>query len=122
MSTRRSDFTATGLPGGRVLITGGADGASDLATAELFDAATGRSESLPSMSVARKGHLAIRPPGSDSVLIGGADSETAEVFEPATGKFSAATAGTTVTLASIDANGKPRHVKSWNLPKNGSRQ
>ena len=117
MNTRRSDLTATSLSGGRVLLAGGTDGTADLATAELFDAVTGRSESLPSMSVARKGHLAIRPPGSDSVLIGGADSETAEVFDPATGKFSAATAGTTVTLASIDANGKPRSVKSWNLPK-----
>jgi hypothetical protein len=61
MAAARLDHTATRLADGRVLIAGGSIGgrAGDtLATAELYDPATGRFASTGSMHQARQGHTA----------------------------------------------------------------
>ncbi|HXJ38603.1 MAG TPA: hypothetical protein VNH18_04955, partial [Bryobacteraceae bacterium] len=100
---------------------------SDLATAEFFDPAAGRSEPLPSMAVARRNHIAIRPAGADDVLLASGscnntECDSAEIFDPAVNKFAPATElksteakAIKVTVASIDASGKPRRVRTWLL-------
>jgi Galactose oxidase, central domain len=61
MATPRSFHTATSLPDGRVLVTGGHQfNASNSAveTAEVYDPGTGSFMPVGSMSVAREGHTA----------------------------------------------------------------
>ena len=98
MRTARSDATATLLPDGRVLIAGGygcvtrscrPDTEHDqgpLASAELYDPATGKFTPTGSMSVTRTdaASLLLRD-GRVLLLLGG--SSLVELYDPATGKF-----------------------------------
>ena len=112
MSVARALHTATLLPNGQVLITGGLKsmrgsgdfpfGDDSLLTAELYDPATGAFTPTPgSMSVARYAHTATLLPASGmpsdgKVLVVGGTSDsssialvTAELFDPTTGTFTA---------------------------------
>lgn len=88
MRSALSGHTATLLPGGCVLVTGGTF-ASDFssATSERYESATGVWRPTAPMRSARSCHTApLRPYGS-GLFIGGATSDrlmtnTAEVFEP----------------------------------------
>lgn len=95
MMTSRSLHTATLLQSGKVLIAGGVNdqsgGAVSLATAELYDPASGAFTSTGSMTAARWWHKTtlmangqvLIVPGSD-----GADYQSAELYDPSAGMFS----------------------------------
>jgi galactose oxidase-like protein len=122
MTTARTWHTATLLPNGKVLITGGA-GSSDpsqsftFASAELYDPSTGTFTATGDMTTPRLGHTATLLPNGKVLIVGGEVCRTtscrylasAELYDPSTGSFTAtgnmstARWGCTVTLLN---NGK----------------
>lgn len=96
VSTLRTGYTATLLGNGKVLVAGGwVPGTGPLATAELFDPATGTFSTTGSMGTARTGHTATSLSDGKVLVAGGTDSNTtfasAELYDPTTGKFTPAT-------------------------------
>jgi N-acetylneuraminic acid mutarotase len=97
MSNVRSFQTATLLPNGLLLVTGGLAGApglggggnAPLASAELYDPAANAWTPAASMSTARSGHTAILLPSGQVLVVGGGVS-TAELYDPATNTWSPA--------------------------------
>src|SRR3954452_11695109 len=95
MSVARHGAVAAPLPDGRVLVTGGdyVDGGGDhfLASAEVFNPATGAFTPVGDMSVARIRAAAAPLPDGRVLVAGGNDGTTrlssAEVFNPATNAF-----------------------------------
>jgi trimeric autotransporter adhesin len=103
LGVARYGHSATTLLDGRVLVTGGGniitnpDGSTtpmDLATAEIFDPATGAfTMAASSLATARQGHLAFLLPHNNNVLIVGGTSAgiavaSSELFTPWQGTFS----------------------------------
>jgi uncharacterized repeat protein (TIGR02543 family) len=90
----RDRFTATLLPDGRVLITGGLNGTTYLASAEVYDPGTGLFNPTGALAAARGDHCATLLPNGTVLITGGTTGSgalaTAEVYDPATGKFSPA--------------------------------
>jgi hypothetical protein len=104
MMEARVDFTATLLPDGRVLVTGGDRGFDAvpraLASAELYDPATGTWTATASMSTGRYRHTATLLPNGKVLVAGGnVDSSgslgvrcclaSAELYDPSTGLWTA---------------------------------
>jgi Kelch motif/Galactose oxidase, central domain len=94
MGTARRGAVAAPLPDGRVLVAGGSydDGTEQpLASAEVFNPATGAFTPVAAMSVARVRAAAAPLPDGRVLVAGGNDGATrlssAEVFNPATGEF-----------------------------------
>lgn len=93
MSTARAAHQATLLDSGQVLVTGGCgDGCSaSLASAELYDPASGTFAAAAPMSEPRNSHVAASLPGGRVLVAGGWSgrevSGSAEIFEPAAGRF-----------------------------------
>ena len=103
LNAAREGHTATLLPNGLVLITGGND--SDLslqrlASAELYDPGAGTFTAAASMAVPREGHTATLLPNGMVLIAGGnpgtypaTDSgynpASAELYDPGTGTFTA---------------------------------
>jgi Galactose oxidase, central domain len=71
MGTERVAHTATLLANGKVLITGGFDSTAVLATAELYDPATGTSAPTGTMTAARFAHTATLLPSGKVLITGG---------------------------------------------------
>jgi hypothetical protein len=92
MTAARSSFTATllahgpAVTNGKVLVTGGYNG-HELATAELFDPATGTFTATGAMIEPRYQHTATLLNNGNVLLAGGTGDNSAELFDPATGSF-----------------------------------
>ncbi len=84
--------TATLLPDGRVLVVGGMDvDDHTLASAEIWDPATGSFEPTGSLAEGRDFHTATLLPDGRVLIVGGRGGlHPAEVWDPATGSFSPA--------------------------------
>jgi len=97
MTTSRFSHTATLLAhgpaatNGKVLITGGGNDSGDLATAELFDPATGTFTATGAMKEMRSEHTAMLLANGKVLVAGGTDDNVAELFDPATGAFASTT-------------------------------
>ncbi|HEX4342991.1 MAG TPA: kelch repeat-containing protein, partial [Verrucomicrobiae bacterium] len=95
MNSSRSDFTATTLPNGKVLVAGGLDVSGYLASAELFDPATAAWTTTGALNLTRDGHTATLLANGKVLVVGGveasdADGESlasAELYDPATGEW-----------------------------------
>jgi WD40 repeat protein len=92
----RSSHTATLLPNGKVLITGGMSKNFPLSSSELYDPATGRFTASGDLLEARYNHSATLLPNGKVLIAGGTgsgangslDLTSLELYDPANGKFS----------------------------------
>ena len=94
-TTRGGDqeFTLTRLCDGRVLAAGGSDGVGNLASAELYDPASGTWTPTGSMITARNGHSATLLQNCQVLVAGGQGAvnmpvSSAELYDPASGTWS----------------------------------
>jgi hypothetical protein len=112
MNTAHYDHTATLLPNGKVLVAGGNSGGNLLASAELYDPATGTWTTTGSLNIAREIHRAILLPNGKVLVVGGYNGSTAitsvELYDPAFGTWSTTSAMNTA-----------RHLPSAMLLPNG---
>jgi Bacterial Ig-like domain (group 2)/Immunoglobulin I-set domain/Galactose oxidase, central domain/Kelch motif len=90
MSTARQFHTATLLPSGKVLVTGGYNG---IASADIYDPATGTWSATGTMTTPRWAHTATLLANGTVLVAGGETSTTnlasAEIYDPATGAWTA---------------------------------
>ena len=114
MATARSSHTATALADGKVLVVGGQNGNTRLASAELYDPATASWSSAGSTAEARIQHTATLL-ANGKVLVTGGISQTnylasAELYDPATNSWSSAGSMSTIRQgghqATLLSNGK----------------
>ena len=93
MASARYAHTATLLPNGQVLVAGAFD-IGALASAELYDPATGLWSSTGSMTTKRGSHTATLLPNGQVLVAGGFNDRdftlaSAELYDPAIGLWSA---------------------------------
>jgi len=84
----RNAHTATLLPDGEVLVTGGLGFSGDLASAELYDPTNGTWTATASLATARDSHTATLLPNGKVLVAGGFNSvalalASAELYDPA---------------------------------------
>src|SRR6266568_2707248 len=102
MATARHYHTATLLDSGKVLVAGGVPASSAytgtwLASAELYDPATGTWSATGSLATSRTDHTATLLPSGKVLVVGGSTRDytgdhvlaSAELYDPATGTWSA---------------------------------
>jgi hypothetical protein len=85
--TGRSQHTATLLPNGLILVAGGYNGTSALASAELYNPATGIFTAAGTLAQARRNHRAVLLDSGQVLLAGGTGLSSAELYNPVTGLF-----------------------------------
>jgi N-acetylneuraminic acid mutarotase len=124
LATARHDHTVTLLPNGKVLVAGGyfEDGetSTTLASAELYDPATGAWSATGNLGAARRIATATLLPNGKVLVAGGNGVSnvlaSAELYDPATGTWTntgslgTARSGHTATLL---PNGKVLVVEGW---------
>src|SRR5206468_8950156 len=71
LATARQVHTATLLPNGKVLVAGGLGPSGDLASAELYDPASGTWSATGSLVTVRYGHTATLLPNGKVLVAGG---------------------------------------------------
>lgn len=100
MVSARVWHTATLLPSGQVLVTGGSSvSSSALAGAELYDPHTGMWTATGNMTVGRFQHTATLLPNGQVLIAGGCCYQaSAELYNPATGTFTATGAMSTARV------------------------
>src|SRR5437763_17023031 len=74
LKTARFHHTATLLPDGRVLVVGGEQAHTPLASAELYDPATGTWSATGSLNTARDSHTATLLPSGKVLVAGGRET------------------------------------------------
>ncbi len=98
LATGRYGHTATLLANGKVLVAGGNSGSASVASAEIYDPATGQFTATGSMASPRQGHAAVALASGKVLVAGGCIAgtgdctsylATAEIYDPATGAFTA---------------------------------
>src|SRR6476661_6514718 len=91
LATARATHTATLLRDGKVLVTGGADGTTAFASAEIYDPASKAWTSGGNMTTARYRHTATLLPNGKVLLVAGSgmmgNLSTAELYDPALGTY-----------------------------------
>ena len=92
MTVARVFHTATRLANGKVLVAGGTTGGVTLATAEIYDPATGAFTATGNMTLSRQEHAAVLLQDGRVLVIGGFSTDvatvaSAEIYDPATGTF-----------------------------------
>ncbi|WP_338068601.1 Kelch repeat-containing protein, partial [Archangium gephyra] len=90
--TARWGHTATLLPSGKVLVTGGEDLIRFLTRAEVYDPGTGEWRTTDPLAMARRGHAATLLPSGKVLVTGGWNSRytplaRAELYDPGTEKW-----------------------------------
>src|SRR5437660_3646931 len=89
LSTKRDYHTATLLPNGKVLVAGGRNNGVLLASAELYDPASGTWSATGSLSAGRYHHTATLLPNGKVLVAGGfaygGYSASAELYDTASG-------------------------------------
>jgi N-acetylneuraminic acid mutarotase len=94
MVTPRSDFTATLLPDGKVLVAGGLHSGVQAAAAELYDPGNGSWSATGSMVTPRADQTATLLPDGKVLVAGGSGSNgalaSAERYDPGSGSWTAA--------------------------------
>jgi hypothetical protein len=94
LATARDGHTATLLPSGKVLVAGGgidAPGGQALASAELYDPATGDWSETGNLATSRGGHTATLLQSGQVLVAGGGNRNflaTAELYDPTTESWS----------------------------------
>jgi Galactose oxidase, central domain/Kelch motif len=112
MTTRRAAHTATSLPDGRILVAGGFENGSSLASTEVFDPTTEAFTPATNMTVTRAGHTATLLSNGKVLIAGGYNGSylaNAELYDPATNSFTPASAMNTARsghVATVLPNGK----------------
>jgi N-acetylneuraminic acid mutarotase len=95
MVSARSGHTATLLPNGHVLVAGGSDGDTTLATVEDFDPGASKWSEAAPMAVARWLHTSTLLPNNQVIVLGGADGantlNSAERYNVATASWTSST-------------------------------
>jgi N-acetylneuraminic acid mutarotase len=125
MTSARRGHTSTLLPDGKVLVTGGwikYTDAKSLASAEIYNPATGLWTPTESMTTARRDHTATLLPNGKVLVAGGWNGDSvvlssAEIYDPATGKWSITGSMTSTTMAgpaTLLPGGKVLVVGGWN--------
>jgi len=94
MAATRFGHTATLLANGKVLVAGGAGMApgaticcDPLASAELYDPASGIWTATGTMTIPRVDQTAVLLPDGRALVLGGADAGAAEVYDPGSGTW-----------------------------------
>ncbi len=93
MAVARSNHTATLLPNGKVLVAGGIDNTTPLASAELYDPASSTWSRTADMATPRHSHTATLLTNGKVLVAGGYSNEyltSATLYDPATNTWSSA--------------------------------
>jgi hypothetical protein len=115
LATARTDYALAMMPNHKMLVIGGTDGSSNVATVEMYDADANTITSVGSIATARR-NFAAAPLYDGTVLVTGGIAndgtilDTTEIFDPASGKSAAGPA-----LSAPRAN-----HQALLLPNNGS--